>query len=139
MIKKRRRFYHHILDEGLINLTPLIDVVFVVLVTFILVAPLLEIEQVDLSPSTVITDKNLSNKTRICIYVREDNSIWVNKRNISLMDLTDYLKEMKGKFPMHIPQLYHDKAATFGTYQSVKGCMEKAGFSQMDVILKSSE
>jgi len=37
--------------EPTINITPLIDVVFVILIAFIIVAPLLEKEQVELSLS----------------------------------------------------------------------------------------
>jgi biopolymer transport protein ExbD len=39
-------------DEPLINLTPLIDVVFVVLIIFILIAPMLEIDRVKLATSS---------------------------------------------------------------------------------------
>ena len=38
-------------EEPLINLTPLIDVVFVVLIAFMLIAPVLEIDKVDLAVS----------------------------------------------------------------------------------------
>ena len=36
-------------EEPLINLTPLIDVVFVVLIMFIVIAPMLEVERVELA------------------------------------------------------------------------------------------
>lgn len=39
-------------DDANVNLTPLIDVVFVVLIMFILVAPLVEIDRIQLAHAT---------------------------------------------------------------------------------------
>ncbi len=134
---KRRFREKRDLDENLINLTPLIDVVFVVLIAFILVAPLLEVDHVDLAPATISSESNLSKKSSLCIYVREDNSIWINHRKVLEKDLFPALKEAKIKFPQVVPQLYQDRKAAFGTYQTVKGAAERAGFDKIDLILKN--
>jgi biopolymer transport protein ExbD len=123
-------------DETLINLTPLIDVVFVVLVAFILIAPLLEVDNVDLAQATESSKNDISSKSKIIIHVREDNSIWINNRVVSDSELLPLLRQSKKEHPGFIPQLFHDQKATFGTYQKVKGAIEKAGFETMDVILK---
>ena len=135
-MKKKHFFSHKQLDESLINLTPLIDVVFVVLIAFILVAPLLEVDHIDLAPSTLSSEKNISENAFISISVKKDNSIWVKNRQMSLESLTFLLKEMKKLHPDKVPQLLHDEKAYFGTYQSVKMAVEQAGFDQIDVILK---
>lgn len=136
---KRRRFLrnYHEMDESLINLTPLIDVVFVVLIAFILVAPLLEVEQVSLAQAGPTSEKEISNKSKINIYVKEDDSIWLNHRMVDQKELIGLLKDIKKKFPNHIPQVFHDKNARFGTYQLVKNSIERSGYEQMDVILQS--
>jgi biopolymer transport protein ExbD len=136
----RRRFHagRNTSEENLINLTPLIDVVFVVLIAFILVAPLLEVDHVDLAPATQSSQNEISKKSLVSIYVREDNSIWVNNRLVSDAELLSALREMNKKYPRFVPQLYHDNKATFGTFQKVKGALERAGFEKMDVILKGS-
>ena len=125
------------LDESLINLTPLIDVVFVVLIAFILVAPLLEVEQVQLSQAGPLSEKDISHKTKLTIYVKEDDTIWMNHRMVEPKELEEVCKQMKRKFPQHIPQIFHDKNAKFGTYQTVKNSLERSGFEKMDVILQS--
>jgi len=40
------------IEEAWINLMPLIDVVFVVLIMFIVIAPMLDIDQIDLAEGT---------------------------------------------------------------------------------------
>lgn len=139
-MSKRRIFKvkRQTLDESLINLTPLIDVVFVVLIAFILIAPLVEVDNIELANSTESSESDLSKKSRISIYVREDNSIWLNNKLVTDVELISELKQMKTQYPGFTPQLFHDKKATFGTYQKVKGAAEKAGFQALDVILKGN-
>ena len=137
---KRRRFNikKQALDESLINLTPLIDVVFVVLIAFILIAPMVEVDNIDLASSTESSQSDLSQKSRIAIYVREDDSIWLNSRPVTEAELISELRQMKSMYPEFSPQLFHDRKATFGTYQKVKGAAEKAGFQTLDVILRGN-
>lgn len=123
------------------NLTPLIDVVFVILIMFIVVAPLLEIDRVELASGVPLEAESVlpaSEKSPIAIHVLADNAITLNGAPIALSNLEPMLRVAKAKYPEAHPQLFHDKNATFGTYQSVKNAVEGAGFREMDVILKPS-
>ncbi len=126
-------------DEPLINLTPLIDVVFVILIAFIVVAPLLELDRIELADATSHLPQHPSISVQeaspITIHVRQDNAILINGNPVNFEQLTAYLKQAKKQYPHAKPQLFHDKKAHFGTYQSVKNAAEAAGFTQMDVIL----
>jgi biopolymer transport protein ExbD len=126
-------------EEGLINMTPLIDVVFVVLIMFIIVAPMLELDKVQLATSGQTENKPKSNATEsspVTIHVRADNTIWMNAKSVTVPQLTAILKDAHRKHPHRTPQLFHDKKAQFGTYQSIKNAVEEAGFEEMDVILQ---
>lgn len=125
-------------EEPTINLTPLIDVVFVILIMFILIAPLLELDSIKLAEApTSPNDHTLSVQERspISIHVRQDNMVLLNQQPIAIGALSAKLKELKTQYPKAKPQLFHDKRAHFGTYQSVKNAAEEAGFDQMDIIL----
>jgi biopolymer transport protein ExbD len=124
-----------LVDEPIINLTPLIDVVFVVLITFMLIAPVLDIDSVDLATSSGTESKELQTGP-ISIAVHADNSIWFQGTKVSFSQLENLLRQEKKRHPNAIPQLIHDKQAQFGTYQSLKNMLESVGFAQMDVILK---
>lgn len=129
------------IEEPSVNLTPLIDVVFVILIAFIVIAPLLELDRVELADAAIdVQDKSISVQevSPIAIHVKQDNSIALNGLPIAAGQLVDALKELKMQFPHAKPQLFHDKKAHFGTYQTVKNAAESAGFQQMDVILKPS-
>ena len=121
--------------EPLINLTPLIDVVFVVLITFMLIAPVLDTDSVDLASSSGGKTEELQTGP-ISINVHADNSIWFRGSRITLAQLEAVLKQEKKQHPNAVPQLIHDRQAQFGTYQSIKNTLEAVGFAQMDVVLK---
>ncbi len=123
------------LDEAPINLTPLIDVVFVILIMFIVIAPLLEMDQVDLAQGE---NHHLPAKMaqNLVIRVLADETMSFNNRPISLEQLKGVLAHAKRRFPTEHPQLFYDQKASFGTYQAVKNAAEHAGFEQLDVLLK---
>lgn len=122
-------------EEPLINLTPLIDVVFVILFTFIVVAPLLETDKIVLAPSAEGKER-VSKQASVLIHVFSDNTISLNQKRISLESLPYQLALLKKKGGESKAQVFHDKSATFGTYQRIKNALESAGFKEMDVILQ---
>lgn len=138
-MRKYRLKRNAIDDEATVNLTPLIDVVFVVLIMFIIVAPLLEIDKIDLAHAASHPNKEISavqDTSSLKIHVHEDNSIWINSKKVAWDEFTSILKMAKRQNPKQIPQLFHDKKAFFGTYQTIKNEVQQAGFEELDVILK---
>jgi len=133
------RSKEHAFEEATINLTPLIDVVFVVLIIFILVAPMLELDRIELATGAATPNKQVAASPEngiITIHVHQDNSVWFNGKRVDEQQLILLLKEAHRLGKNRIPQLFHDKKACFGTYQTVKNAVEIAGFEQLDVILK---
>lgn len=134
-----KSFDHEEFQEPIVNLTPLIDVVFVVLIIFIVIAPLLDIDQIalaDSSPAGQKTCLSVEECGPIAIHVHANNQIWLNGKKVTLKELQVLLGEAKQKFPSATPQLFHDRNAHFGTFQSIKNAAEAAGYKQMDVVLK---
>lgn len=126
-------------EDALLNLTPLIDVVFVLLITFVLIAPLLKFDHIELAPAAKSKkEQPLPTQTRnsISIQVLKDNTISINQRKITDKDLIATLISLKKNHPKETPLLFQDQEASFGTYQKIKNAVESAGFTEMDVILK---
>ena len=127
-------------EEPLINLTPLIDVVFVVLIAFMIIAPLLDIDRVQLASGPDASHKKeaLQQTSPLSITVRQDNTIWVKGHQITLSDLEAWLTQEKKTHPGATPKLLQDSRAEFGTYQEVKNRVEACGFEELDVVLQPS-
>lgn len=135
----RLQILHQEAEEPTVNLTPLIDVVFVILIIFIVIAPLLELDQIALADSNHSQNKaslSVEKSSLITIHVHSNNEIWLNSKKVPLAELQIRLKEAMKQFPTAIPQLFHDKQANFGTYQSIKNAAEGAGFLEMEIVLK---
>ena len=105
------RFRSHLFDEQesdepLVNLTPLIDVVFVVLIAFMIIAPILDVDKVQLAPgpdASLHKQESLQPSTPLSMTVRADNTIWVDKQQISLSDLGKWLGSKKRVIRQQLP------------------------------------
>ena len=122
------------IEEQAINLTPLIDVVFVLLVMFIIIAPMINIDRIEL-PQGVATVQESKIDQTIAVQVRSDNTYWLNQRQVSLNELSALLFQAKKNYPNAIPQIMPDKNASFQAYENVRSASKKAGFEYIDVNL----
>jgi len=135
-MRRRRAFFDSAPDEDETSLTPLIDVVFVILILFILVAPMVEIDRIHLADAPTREMADTVSPANLSIHVREDNTIWINKQAISADRVGPLLIALHQRDPEQNPQLYQDRKAEFGTYQLVKNAVEEAGFSEREVVLE---
>jgi biopolymer transport protein ExbD len=137
----RKKSSYRLEEDSLemINLTPLLDVLFLILVFFILIAPLLDFDRIELAPSSQNKEelKNGNDSQVIKIYLEKNGSIYLGTNLIQFTDLSIALDQYYKNNPKNIPQLYPDKNASFGSYQKIKNLVESIGFDQLDVVLKT--
>lgn len=131
----RKKFWFHEEEgeESPINLTPLIDVVFVLLITFMLLAPILHVDHVELATSGIL-NKSQPEQTLLTLSIKADNTIWFQGKKLEASQIKSVLQAEKKRNQQ--PQLIADKNCHFGTYQDVKNLFEECGFQQLDVVLK---
>lgn len=135
---RRRLLTNWAIEEPTINITPLIDVVFVVLIMFIVVAPFLEIDRVELVQGSAVRDEviSLRDSAAIKITVDKSNQIKFNNIPVSIERIDVLMREAKESNSQIQIQLYQDEEAPFGTYQKIKNAAEAAGFQAIDVVVK---
>ena len=133
-----RRRQNDSLEPTIIILTPLIDVVFVVLVVFILIAPMIDIDTVALASSKG-TQKSIcvDQKLPLVISIDQKGKVAINTIPSSIPSLLSKLTSIKRANPDIVPLLLCDKRAPFGAYQEVKNHLEQAGYKQLDIALHS--
>jgi biopolymer transport protein ExbD len=118
-------------EDSLINLTPLIDVVFVLLIAFMIVAPLINVEHVDLVSGGIHATRDAKSSS-ITITLKADSTIWLQEKQMDLGTLKNILSLNTAQ----TPQMITDKGCPFGVYQDVKNVLEECGFEQMDVLVQ---
>lgn len=116
-----------------INLTPLIDVVFVILVMFMIIVPMLRVDKIDLATST---KKESPAVSEFSLHLFPDGTITLNSKQIPLAKLPLVLQNLKEKNPQITLALFPDKQATFGSFQKIKEIIENVGFEKLDIIVK---
>ncbi|MCH9632213.1 MAG: Tol-Pal system protein TolR [Chlamydiae bacterium] len=132
----RRNFFQSSgsVEEPGINLMPLIDVVFVVLVMFIIIAPMVNIDRIELAQGVSTVQQNKIDQTLV-VHIRADNTYWLNQRQVTLNELNSLLNKAKKSYPNATPQIMPDKNASFQAYENVRTASKKAGFDFVDVNL----
>ena len=93
-MRKRRQIFT---EEPTVNLTPLIDVVFVILFTFVVVAPLLEVDQVELaSGSSAVKHATPEKHSPIAIHVYANDTITSTMIKVLNSLVTEDVTQSKG-------------------------------------------
>jgi biopolymer transport protein TolR len=130
---RRRRGGRTPLSE--INVTPLVDVMLVLLIIFMVTAPLLKAGvPVELPDSRA---KALSEeKHQITISVARDGQIYIDDAPVAPGELADRLESVEpgpdGKKPL--VTLRADKANDWGRMMAVMGELNRAGFTSISLI-----
>jgi biopolymer transport protein TolR len=135
--RRHRRAHRRPMSE--INVTPFVDVMLVLLIVFMVTAPLLSAGvPVDL-PEAAANPLALE-KEPITITVDVDGNVYLKDDQIAVDDLVPRLVELTGgKYDERI-YVRGDKSASYGTIMVVMGAISGAGFRQIGLVaLKEPE
>jgi len=128
-------------EDPQLNMTPLLDVLFVLLMLFILIAPFLQLDRVQLTGAIVeaknLTTANFETRSELLIEVDSKDHILINNQNVDITKLETTVKSLGLNSEKIVPLLIEDQKSTFGTFETIKQTLEKLGFKQLDVVLKT--
>ena len=135
----RRRFQSKTYDE--INITPLMDTVFFLLIIFMITAPLLEYS-IDVSPPKMEAAEIKADDYTKVIHVTKDKIIqFERKKNISMEELLARLRELKQdrnskKYKFF---LRADRELRYGDVIDVFKNIKKAGFADISLVTEAEQ
>ena len=118
-----------------INVTPLVDVMLVLLIIVILVAPMLQ-NQIDVVlPQADNTVDKPDTADQTVVHVDADSRLYVNgKPQASQQDAIDRLKEVMETAKDKTVYLKGDKNAPYGAIMSMMDALRKAGIETVGLI-----
>jgi biopolymer transport protein TolR len=113
-----------------INVTPLVDVMLVLLIIFMVTAPLLQ-QGIDVNLPQA-KGKDLKPEERINISIKKDGKIYINDNAVSMRKLKDKMKAIS----MMRPNVYlrADKNVPYGIVVEVMGELKEAGIEKLGMI-----
>ena len=135
----RRRFQSKTYDE--INITPLMDTVFFLLIIFMITAPLLEYS-IDVSPPKMEAAEIKADDYTKVIHVTKDRMIqFERKKNIPMNELLARLRELKQSRDSKKYKFYlrADRELRYGDVIDVFKTIKKAGFADISLVTEAEQ
>jgi biopolymer transport protein TolR len=115
-----------------INITPLVDVVLVLLVIFMLAAPVLQ-SGIEVAVPKTRTVKEVT-ESRVVVTIAKDQTVYLGDQPVNVHDLPFKLRQ-SGKDPAHqVIYLRADERVPFGAFATVMDAVKQAGITNIDVV-----
>ena len=116
-----------------INVTPFVDVMLVLLIIFMVTAPMLtQGMEVDL-PQTKAVAALPEDSEVLVLTVKADGTLWLDEYQVSLAELPDHLQRLV-KDQKKSLFLKADKTVPYGTVVEVMGEIKAAGIESLGVV-----
>ncbi|ACT49354.1 MULTISPECIES: ExbD/TolR family protein [Methylovorus] len=122
-------------DEVLseINITPLVDVMLVLLVAFIVTIPVLNNAITVNLPKTAPTQP-AEQKKAVSLSVDAQGKVFIDKRELAVADVERELKALHAADPDLSLHLSSDESVNYGTVAKVMAAIERAGITRLAVL-----
>jgi biopolymer transport protein TolR len=131
---KRRHRRNPVMSE--INVTPMVDVMLVLLIIFMVSAPLLTVGvPIDL-PQTQASSLDQADKEPLAISVNTDGKVYLQNTEIKLEELVPKLQAISQARGGNDERIYvrGDKTVDYGTVMKVMGRLSAAGFRKVALV-----
>jgi biopolymer transport protein ExbD len=119
-------------DEAQIDLTPMLDVVFIMLIFFIVVASFLKEAGVEMNRPDANQNPPDSDATSILVTVTGDDQIWIEDRLIDINSVRAVIAQKLASDPEQSFTVITNAGATAGTVISIADAAREAGVKQVN-------
>jgi len=115
-----------------INVTPLVDVVLVLLIIFMITAPVLQ-SGIDVSVPKTRTVKEVTEQ-RVVHTINKDQEIFLGDKQVNIHELPERLRA-QGADPAHqVIYLRADEAVSFGVFAKLMDAVKQAGITNVSIV-----
>jgi len=120
-----------------INVTPFVDVMLVLLIIFMVTAPLMT-QGVEVDLPTTKTVKTLpQDSEHLVLSIKENGSLYLDEYQVGMDELETHLKRLVSKQKKQL-FLRADKAVPYGTVVQVMGEIKGAGIDRLGIVAEQN-
>ena len=120
-----------------INITPLVDVVLVLLLIFMLTAPVLQ-SGIDVAIPKTRTVNQVTEE-RMVVTIDREQRVFLGDQPINLADLPSRLKKPGSDDTKQVIYLRADEKVPFGAFASVMDAVKQAGITNISIVTQPLE
>jgi biopolymer transport protein ExbD len=117
-------------DESEVNLTPMLDVVFIMLIFFIVTASFVKEAGIDVSRPPAATAER-KERGNILIAITESDQIWIDRRQVDPRALRANIERLHAENPQGSVVIQADKSSKNGLLVQVMDAARLAGVSSV--------
>ena len=127
-----------------INVTPMVDIMLVLLIIFMVITPLLQSGVSVVLPKDMKNpeeDKGIIKESSVVIAITRDNQYYIKKEKVDPVDLKDRItKAMESKKPEErIVYIRSDIGANYGSVVEVINTVRQAGIDQIGLVAEKKK
>ncbi len=115
-----------------INITPLVDVVLVLLVIFMLTAPALQ-SGIQVNVPKTRTVREITQQRNV-VTVDKDQQVFLNDKPVNLNDLPSLLRAQNTDTAHEVIYLRADEKVPFGVFAEVMDAVKQAGITNVSIV-----
>lgn len=117
---KRRTFSSAVAaeDESAVDLTPMLDVVFIMLIFFIVTATFIKEAGVEVNRPEANSAEQKDNTT-VLVAISSDNSIWIDKRRVDIRSVRANIERLHAENPEGGVVIQADELSSVKTFTEV--------------------
>ena len=134
MARKKMRSQLDAIDQ--INITPLLDLTFMLLIVFMITTPLME-NGIDVTPPTMNADKINTEKVTRNLTITRDGILTYEKTPISTKDLLATLQTLQQSNPDAVLLLRADGSRSYSEVIEVMKTIRESGFKNVQLVTLS--
>lgn len=132
----KKRHFHE--DEAEINITPMLDVVFIMLIFFIVTTSFVKETGVDISRPSNSNAKQVK-KGNILVAIKDDGAIWINKQEVDLRAVRSRVEKMHAENPEASAVIIADRGSRTGDLVQVMDQIKSAGVQSISIAAEKDQ
>jgi biopolymer transport protein ExbD len=105
-------------EESVVDLTPMLDVVFIMLIFFIVTATFIKEAGVEVNRPDASTSEQKDNTT-VLVAINADNSIWIDKRRVDVRSVRANIERLHAENPEGGVVIQADELSSIKTFTAV--------------------
>ena len=123
-------------EEGEIDLTPMLDVVFIMLIFFIVTTSFVKETGVDINRPNAETAER-DERGNILVAITATNEIWIDKRRVDLKAVRANIERLKIEYPEGSVIIQADKESRSGLLVEAMDQIRLAGVQNISIAAKN--